>query len=58
MRNAFAATAVACLLLTGSAQSQGIPVIDTTAIAKQIEQLLEAQKQRKPPAKTALSDWS
>jgi type IV secretion system protein VirB5 len=47
MRNRFAALAVACLVLSDSVSAQGIPVIDASAIAKQIEQLVEAQKQLK-----------
>jgi type IV secretion system protein VirB5 len=47
MRTSVAAAALGCLLLSHSAEAQGIPVIDTSAIAKQIEQLVEAQKQLK-----------
>lgn len=47
MRNPVAAAAIGWLVFTHPVLAQGIPVIDTTAIAKQIEQLVEAQKQLK-----------
>ena len=47
MRNLVAAAALGWLALMHPVHAQGIPVIDTTAIAKQIEQLVESQKQLK-----------